>query len=181
MTQSIKSPRQRYNLDPFHLYSDSELWGSLESACLKETVELLDGQLEHAVDEGGTNFSAGERQLICMARALLRKTKVLVMDEATASIDGQTDAKIQTMIRKSFEDCTLLIIAHRLVTIIDADMVICMNEGQVAEAGPPAELLENPDGIFTSLVNETGAASATFLKGVATGTVSLDESADVEV
>ena len=126
------------------------------------------------MDEGGTNFSAGERQLICMARALLRKTKVLVMDEATASIDGQTDAKIQTMIRKSFEGCTLLIIAHRLVTIIDADMVICMDEGRVAESGPPSKLLENEDGIFTSLVNETGEASAKFLKGVANGEVALD-------
>ena len=116
-------------------------------------MKALDGQLEFKVEESGTNFSAGERQLICMARALLRKTKVLVMDEATASIDGQTDAKIQTMIRKSFAGCTLLIIAHRLVTIIDADMVICMDDGRVAESGPPAKLLVGP---FSSSSSSSG-------------------------
>jgi ABC-type multidrug transport system fused ATPase/permease subunit len=184
----------RYNLDPFHRFQDAELWAALEETEMKEAVEALelDGVktgLAHHVEERGTNFSAGERQLICMARAILRKTRVLVMDEATASIDAQTDAKIQKMIRKSFKDCTLLIIAHRLVTIIDADLIICMDQfsdeegnpmgGHVAEAGTPAELLANPDGVFASLVNETGEASATFLNGVASGEIVLDKEDDI--
>lgn len=179
----------RYNLDPLKKYTDKELWAALEETELKETIEALEENgvkdgLSHKVEESGTNFSAGERQLMCMARAMLRKTRVLVMDEATASIDGQTDAKIQKMIRKSFKDCTLLIIAHRLVTIIDADLIICMDQfqdedgnslgGRAAEVGTPAELLSNEGGIFTSLINETGEASAEFLKSVANGEVDID-------
>lgn len=186
---SDASRNDRYNLDPLKKYTDKELWAALEETELKETIEALEENgvkdgLSHKVEESGTNFSAGERQLMCMARAMLRKTRVLVMDEATASIDGQTDAKIQKMIRKSFKDCTLLIIAHRLVTIIDADLIICMDQfqdedgnslgGRAAEVGTPAELLSNEGGIFTSLINETGEASAEFLKSVANGEVDID-------
>jgi ABC-type multidrug transport system fused ATPase/permease subunit len=163
----------RYNLDPFSTHTDGELWAALRSAQMGQTIRDVDGQLDHAVDEAGTNFSAGERQLLCMARAILRKTKVLVMDEATAAIDGGTDGKIQSMIRSEFQGCTLLIIAHRLITIIDADMIICMDNGEVVESGSPSELLDNADGIFTSLVEETGETSSNFLKQVARGEATI--------
>ena len=108
-------------------------------------------KLDDDVQEGGTNFSVGERQLICMARALLKKPKILIMDEATASLDNETDSFLQQMIRKQFVNCTTLTIAHRLNTIMDADRVCVMDAGLVAEYDTPSNLLHK-DGIFKGMV-----------------------------
>ena len=95
----------RFNLDPFNDHSDDEIWRALEKCQMHDHISSLPGKLSEEVAEGGNNFSAGQRQLICIARALLRKPKILVLDEATASIDNDTDTLIQTMVRSSFEEC----------------------------------------------------------------------------
>jgi ATP-binding cassette, subfamily C (CFTR/MRP), member 1 len=141
----------RFNLDPFTKHTDAEIWNVLDQVNMKDHVTTLPGKLSEEVAEGGDNFSTGQRQLICIARALLRKPKILVLDEATASIDNETDEMIQRMVRVNFKDCTVLTIAHRLNTIIDSDRVIVMDAGLMAEFGPPEALLKNEEGAFKSL------------------------------
>lgn len=108
------------------------------------------------VTECGSNFSVGQRQLICLARAILRNNKILLLDEATANIDQQTDALIQRTIREKFANCTVLTVAHRIVTIVDSDLVLVMENGYAKEFDVPYKLLQQPFGIFRDLVKNLG-------------------------
>ena len=147
------------NLDPFNEHSDAEIWYSLEHAHLKDFVMGLDKKLEVECSEGGDNLSVGQRQLICLARALLRKTKILILDEATASVDHNTDELIQNTIRKEFADCTVLTIAHRLNTIMDSSRIIVLDKGRLAEFDSPKSLLTNKKSIFYSMAEDAGLIS----------------------
>uniref|UniRef100_A0AAR5P018 ABC-type glutathione-S-conjugate transporter n=1 Tax=Dendroctonus ponderosae TaxID=77166 RepID=A0AAR5P018_DENPD len=148
----------RMNLDPFDKHSDDEVWKSLELAHLKTFVQGLSSGLNHEISEGGDNLSVGQRQLVCLARALLRKTKVLILDEATAAVDLETDDLIQRTIRTEFKDCTVLTIAHRLNTIMDSDRVIVLDKGKVVEFDSPANLLKRPESIFYGMCKDAGLA-----------------------
>ena len=146
----------RFNLDPAGDYNDQELWRSLELAHLKNhIVENLGEGLDSEVSEGGSNFSVGQRQLICLARALLRKTKILVLDEATATVDQETDDLIQATLRKEFADCTVLTIAHRLNTIMDSDRIAVFKKGELEEIGKPENLLQNNFSSFRSMATDS--------------------------
>ena len=146
----------RINLDPFSHYSDDELWKALELAHLKDYASNLETGLLHEIAEGGENLSVGQRQLVCLARALLRKTKILILDEATAAVDLETDDLIQATIRKEFKDCTVLTIAHRLNTIMDYDRIMVLDKGIIAEFDSPSKLLEASDSIFHSMAKDAG-------------------------
>ncbi|XP_044754614.1 multidrug resistance-associated protein 1 isoform X1 [Coccinella septempunctata] len=145
----------RMNLDPFDAHSDEEVWKALEQAHLKSFVQALPAALSHEVTEGGENLSVGQRQLICLARALLRKTKILILDEATAAVDLETDDLIQSTIRREFKECTVLTIAHRLNTIMDSDRVIVLDKGIIVEFDTPQNLLKGPT-IFRSMCQDAG-------------------------
>ncbi|XP_067675287.1 multidrug resistance-associated protein 1-like [Haliotis asinina] len=149
----------RMNLDPEGESSDSEIWTALEHTRLKEVVEALPQQLMAECGEGGQNFSVGQRQLLCLARTLLKKTKILVLDEATAAVDMATDNVIQDTIRREFPHCTVLTIAHRLNTVIDYDRILVMDSGRVSEFDTPSTLLKNTTGTFSSLARTAGIVS----------------------
>mmetsp|Transcript_47258 Transcript_47258/g.55181 ORF Transcript_47258/g.55181 Transcript_47258/m.55181 type:complete len:470 (+) Transcript_47258:2964-4373(+) len=153
----------RYNLDPFFTTTDEELWSALKKVQLKDVIANLPKGLEEQISEGGENFSQGQRQLICIARSLLRSPKILIMDEATASIDNQTDAVIQEMIRENFADATILTIAHRLNTIMDSDKVLVLDNGEIAEYDSPQVLLSKSEGIFKDMVNKSKANNSSRL------------------
>ncbi|XP_074597590.1 ATP-binding cassette sub-family C member 4-like [Brevipalpus obovatus] len=157
----------RFNLDPFNRSKDSDLWEALENVQLKEKVSKLEGSLEHEIREGGDNFSVGERQLICLARALLRNSKVLVIDEATANVDQKTDQLIQETIRTKFVSCTVLTIAHRLNTIIDFDRILVLDAGKVVEFDEPYNLLHKKNSLLSDLVSKTGPALSKQLHQIA--------------
>merc|ERR1712048_742531 len=138
--------------------------GALQEVRMKHMVENLPKQLDQDVQEGGDNFSVGERQLFCIGRALLRNPRVLFIDEATASVDSDTDAMLQNMIRTLFQEKTVMTIAHRLDTIMDSDRILVLDKGSVEAFDAPLKLLEIEDGIFTGLVN---AGNAEHLRRIA--------------
>lgn len=150
----------RENLDPFGIYDDSAVWDALRNVQMEAPIKDLTGELSSMVAEGGSNFSVGQRQLLCLARAILRKNKILVLDEPTANVDSMTDKLLQEAVARSFGFATILAIAHRLDTVIDYDQILVLGDGKVLEYGPPAELLEKEGGVFLSMVNETGPLMA---------------------
>uniref|UniRef100_A0A6M2F7E0 ABC-type xenobiotic transporter n=1 Tax=Populus davidiana TaxID=266767 RepID=A0A6M2F7E0_9ROSI len=159
----------RFNRDPFSEHNDADLWEALERAHLKDVIRRNSLGLDSEVTEAGDNFSVGQRQLLSLARALLRRSKILVLDEATAAVDVRTDALIQKTIREEFRSCTMLIIAHRLNTIIDCDRVILLDSGRVLEYDTPEELLSKEDSAFSKMVQSTGAANAQYLRSLVMG------------
>ncbi|RWR88757.1 ABC transporter C family member 2-like protein [Cinnamomum micranthum f. kanehirae] len=159
----------RFNLDPFSEHNDADLWEALERAHLKDVIRRNPLGLDAEVSEAGENFSVGQRQLLSLARALLRRSKILVLDEATAAVDVRTDALIQKTIREEFKSCTMLIIAHRLNTIIDCDRVLLLDAGQVLEFDTPEDLLLKEESAFSKMVRSTGAANAQYLRSLVLG------------
>lgn len=153
----------RKNLDPFDEHSEEKIWNVLEEVQLKDAVNEMPGKLEYQLSESGGNLSVGQRQLICLARAILRRNRILVLDEATANVDHKTDSLIQRTIRENFADCTVLTIAHRLNTIIDSDRVLVLDAGRIVEFDRPYILLRNNSGMFYKLVKQTGIAMASEL------------------
>ncbi|XP_022093420.1 multidrug resistance-associated protein 4-like [Acanthaster planci] len=152
------SGTMRKNLDPFDEHADCDIWRAIEEVELKPAVEELPDKLEAVLTEGGTNFSVGQRQLLCLARAILRKNKILIVDEATANVDVRTDRLIQATIRQRFKHCTVLTIAHRLNTIMDSDKVMVLDAGRLIEFDEPYILLQKEGSTFTRMVQETGKA-----------------------
>uniref|UniRef100_A0A8C1VAI2 ATP-binding cassette, sub-family C (CFTR/MRP), member 2 n=1 Tax=Cyprinus carpio TaxID=7962 RepID=A0A8C1VAI2_CYPCA len=146
----------RMNLDPFEKSSDEEIWSVLELAHLKDYVRGLPTGLQHEVSEGGENLSVGQRQLLCLARALLRKSRILILDEATAAVDLETDDLIQNTIRTEFSHCTVLTIAHRLNTILDSSRVMVLDSGKIVEFDSPSVLLNNKQGHFYAMAKDAG-------------------------
>eukprot|EP00698_Gefionella_okellyi_P018645 TRINITY_DN5614_c0_g1_i1.p1 TRINITY_DN5614_c0_g1~~TRINITY_DN5614_c0_g1_i1.p1 ORF type:complete len:1527 (-),score=457.46 TRINITY_DN5614_c0_g1_i1:33-4613(-) len=157
----------RSNLDPLKEHPDSALWAALGKVNLTAYVQNLQLKLEGFVDDYGVNLSVGQRQLLCTARALMRNAKILVMDEATASVDVLTDALLQDTVRTCFAECTVLTIAHRLRTVIDYDRIMVMEHGVILEFDVPHVLLQNPKSALSQFVEQTGPATATQLKQIA--------------
>ncbi|XP_041803743.1 canalicular multispecific organic anion transporter 1 isoform X2 [Chelmon rostratus] len=149
----------RMNLDPFDRFSDEDIWRVLELSHLKEYVVGLQEGLQHEVTEGGENLSVGQRQLLCLARALLRKSRILILDEATAAVDLETDDLIQNTIRKEFSHCTVLTIAHRLHSIMDSSRVMVLDAGKIVEFDSPRNLLEK-QGHFYAMAKDAGITQA---------------------
>lgn len=158
------SASMRYNLDPFDEFDDEKIWKALEGVKLKNLISELPAGLSSKVAEGGSNFSIGEKQLVCLARAILRENKIILMDEATSNVDLETDNLIQTTIRERFANCTVVTIAHRLSTVIDYDRILVMDAGTCVEFDTPYELLRKDNGIFYNMVKQTGDATFRDLK-----------------
>jgi ABC-type multidrug transport system fused ATPase/permease subunit len=159
----------RSNLDIKNEYEDSRVWEALEYIGLKDFVTNLQEKLDYPVSENGENLSVGQRQLICLGRAILTKPKILVMDEATASVDTEADKLIQESIKTHFKETTVLSIAHRLNTIADFDRVLVLQDGLAMEFASPHELLSDPESLFSRLADATGPANAEAIRKKAAG------------
>ncbi|RVX14785.1 ABC transporter C family member 3 [Vitis vinifera] len=144
----------RSNLDPLEEYSDGQTWEALDKCQLGDEVRKKEGKLDSTVIENGENWSMGQRQLVCLGRLLLKKSKVLVLDEATASVDTATDNLIQQTLRQHFVDSTVITIAHRTTSVLDSDMVLLLDHGLIEEYDTPTRLLENKSSSFAKLVAE---------------------------
>ncbi|KAJ3252314.1 Multidrug resistance-associated protein 1 [Boothiomyces macroporosus] len=156
----------RENLDDDLKASDVEIWKALESVGLKEFVSGLDGKLEYRVSQKGDNFSQGQKQLICLARAIIASPKILVLDEATSSVDSAGDHLIQNVLKTQFSKSTIMSVAHRLGTIAEFDKVIILDCGRLVEFDSPANLLDNPDSLFSQLVEASGTTNANMIKSI---------------
>ena len=150
----------RKNIDPFGLYDEARLIDVISRAHLKAFIEALPQGLDSPVSEGGTNFSVGQRQLLCLARALLRQNKILLLDEATASVDVATDALVQYTIREAFAECTVITIAHRLSTILDSDRIMVLEGGRLVEFDSPSRLARQESGTLRKLLREVSEVAA---------------------
>ncbi|XP_044502780.1 ABC transporter C family member 5-like isoform X2 [Mangifera indica] len=150
----------RCNLDPLGEHSDCEIWEALDKSQLGERVRAKDQKLDTPVLENGDNWSVGQRQLVSLGRALLKQARILVLDEATASVDTATDNLIQKIIRTEFKDCTVCTIAHRIPTVIDSDLVLVLSDGCAAEFDTPVRLLEDKSSMFLKLVMEYSSRSS---------------------
>jgi ATP-binding cassette, subfamily C (CFTR/MRP), member 4 len=153
----------RENLDLFNLHSEKMIQKVICDCHLKDVIDELPNGLDSPVSEGGTNFSVGQRQLLCLARAILSQNKILILDEATSSVDRRTDNLLQETLQASFRDGTIIAVAHRLDTIIDFDYCLVLGAGRVLEFGSPAELIRN-GGAFSSMVTDTGETMSRELK-----------------
>ena len=150
----IFNDTQRRNLDPWEEHTDDEVWAVLEKVQLSSTVGSrgsLDEVLQLVITEGRNNLSVGERQLICLARALLQNAKIILLDEATANVDYLTDRMIQDVIRKEMAECTVLTIAHRLDTVLEYDRIMVLEKGEIVEFDQPDVLLQKRDGFLSEL------------------------------
>ena len=154
----------RSNLDLTGEFDDKQLWQALEEVQLKNHLIQTNKCLDSPVHEGGGNFSFGQRQLLCLARAMLNRSRILILDEATANIDHKTDRAIQQVIRHKFAHCTVITVAHRLHTIIDSDQIMVIEAGRIVECGVPHHLLSRKDSIFGSMVDRTGGAMSRELR-----------------
>ncbi|CAL0323892.1 unnamed protein product [Lupinus luteus] len=144
----------RSNLDPLEEYSDEQIWEALDKCQLGDEVRNKEGKLDSTVSENGENWSMGQRQLVCLGRVLLKKSKILVLDEATASVDTATDNLIQQTLKQHFTNSTIITIAHRITSVIDSNMVLLLNQGLIEEYDTPTTLLENKSSSFAQLVAE---------------------------
>lgn len=144
----------RLNLDPLGAHSDSAIWDALSSVELTDVVTAVGGLTGTVAEEGG-NWSQGQRQLLCIARAMLRRSQVVMLDEATASCDMETDDMVQRLIRKVFAPCTVITVAHRIATIADSDKIMVLDKGEVAEFDSPAALEARPGSIYGSLLENS--------------------------
>ncbi|XP_031344007.1 probable multidrug resistance-associated protein lethal(2)03659 isoform X3 [Photinus pyralis] len=166
----------RNNLDPFKEFPDDTLWSALEDVKLKEIVNHLPSGLSFTVSHDGSNLSVGQRQLLCLARAIVRKNRILILDEATANVDLETDAIIQDTIRTKFSKCTVLTVAHRISTIIDCDKILVMSAGELVEFDHPHTLLQKEDGVFYSMVRQMDVSMVETLRNTARKTYRRRES-----
>ncbi|KAE9323870.1 Canalicular multispecific organic anion transporter 1 [Phytophthora rubi] len=146
----------RAYMDPFDDFTDADIWSALEKVDMKSQVSALEGQLAYELSENGENFSVGERQMLCMTRALLNRSRIVVMDEATASIDHTTEKKLQEMIKRDFQNATVLTIAHRLGSVLNSDRIMVLSDGHVVEFDSPRNLVKNGSGVFYELAREGG-------------------------
>ena len=146
----------RKNLDPYDQYTDEEIWEALRKVGLSHFFEHEHFGLYSMISATSISLSLGQRQLLCLARMLLRRNKILLLDEATANVDDKTDELIQAKVKEFFYASTVVCIAHRINTVIDSDVIVVMHHGRVGESGHPSALLENPNSHFTKLVNELG-------------------------
>ncbi|KAJ3073805.1 Multidrug resistance-associated protein 1 [Podochytrium sp. JEL0797] len=156
----------RSNLDPFHDHLDADVWTALESAGMKLAVAGLEAGLDSPVDSLGENFSVGQRQLLCLSRAILRQPKLLVLDECTANVDLETDHFIQHTLRTQMQNATILTIAHRINTVMDSDRILVLDAGKVVEFDSPRNLLGRVGSAFGAMVDETGVANAKALRAM---------------
>ncbi|CAG9312990.1 unnamed protein product [Blepharisma stoltei] len=153
----------RDNIDPYHEYTDDEIWRTCKQADLYDLVKFLPNKLDTVLLGPECSLSAGEKQLVCLARALIRNSKIVMMDEATANVDPKTDRIVHKKIKTMFPDSTMLIIAHRLRTIINVDLVIVMEDGTCKEIGRPKQLINNKNSLFRSLILHTGPQESEYL------------------
>uniref|UniRef100_A0A0D6QX25 ABC transporter C family member 10 n=1 Tax=Araucaria cunninghamii TaxID=56994 RepID=A0A0D6QX25_ARACU len=159
----------RFNLDPLSEHSDSTIWQVLDKCQLGDVIRDKEDGLDSTVEDDGGNWSVGQRQLFCLGRALLRKSRILVLDEATASIDNATDSILQTTIREEFADCTVITVAHRIPTVMDSDMVVAISDGEMVECDQPMKLMEREGSLFGKLVTEYWSHTSSSLHHTLTG------------